>query len=106
MNETLNIVSMDFKSLAIITVCGIFALFGIYKLLRQGISLLFWVLLVVVGTLGIGYVLKPDLTNHVVAKIKSGEFVDLIPEEQRNTLRDHLNQADAKSINRGKNYVN
>ncbi|MFV1977134.1 MAG: hypothetical protein ACC651_15435 [Candidatus Scalindua sp.] len=98
MNETVNIVSLDFKSLAIVIVCGILALFGIYKILRQGISLLFWVLLVVVGALGVGYVLKPDLTSHVVAKIKSGEFIDLIPEEQRNTLRDHLNQADAESF--------
>ena len=97
MNETLNIMSLDVKSLAILIVCGLLALFGIYKILRQGISLIFWVLLVVVGALGIGYVLSPDLTSHVVAKIKSGEFSSLIPEEQRNTLRNHLNQADTKS---------
>jgi len=96
MNETLNIDSLDFKSLAILIVCGLLALFGTYKILRQGISLIFWVLLVAVGALGIGYVLSPDLTNHVVAKIKTGEFIDLIPEEQKNILRDHLNQADAE----------
>ncbi len=96
MNETLNIVSLDFKSLAIIIICGILVLFGIYKILRQGISLIFWILLVVVGVLVVGYVLKPDLTSQVVDKIKSGEFIDLIPEEQKNTLRDHLNQADVE----------
>ncbi|MAE13959.1 hypothetical protein CMO92_05330 [Candidatus Woesearchaeota archaeon] len=89
--------SLDVKSLAILTVCSLLALFGIYKIMRQGISLIFWVLLIVVGAIGIGYVLIPDLTSHVVAKIKSGEFTSLIPEEQKNTLRDHLNQAYTKS---------
>ncbi|MCP4367667.1 MAG: hypothetical protein GY797_06090 [Deltaproteobacteria bacterium] len=97
MNETLNISSLDAKSLAIIIVCGILALFGIYKILRHGISLLFWVLLVVVGALGMGYVLRPDLTSDVVDKIKSGEFISLIPEEQKHTLLDHLKQASTES---------
>lgn len=90
----LNITNLDFKSLAIIVVCGLLVLFGIYKILRQGITLLFWVLLVAIGALGIGYVLRPDITSQIIAKIKSGEFISLIPEEQKNMLRDYLNQAD------------
>ncbi len=92
MSETPNIMSLDFKSLAILIVCGLLALFGIYKVLRQGILLIFWVLLVVIGALGIGYVLRPDVTSEVITKIKSGEIIDLITEEQKSTLREHLNQ--------------
>lgn len=98
MNEPLNIMNLDFKSLAIIIVCGLLALFGAYKILRQGISLLFWVFLVVVGAIGIGYVLSPDMTSQIVTKIKSGEFISLIPEEQKNMLREYLNQADTDGI--------
>ena len=92
MSETSNIMSLDFKSLAILIVCGILALFGIYKVLKQGILLIFWVILVVIGALGIGYVLKPDATSKVVTKIKSGEIIDLIREEQKSTLHEPLNQ--------------
>jgi hypothetical protein len=99
MNKMLNIVSLDYISLAIVIVSGILVLFGIYKILRQGISLLFWVLLIVIGTLGLGYVLKPDLTSHVVNKIKSGEFISLISEEQKDLLRNRLNQPATQSNN-------
>ncbi len=92
MNEAVNISNLDFKAWAILIVCGLLALFGIYKVLRQGILLIFWVLLVVIGALGIGYVLKPNVTSEVVTKIKSGEIIDLITEEQKSTLREHLNQ--------------
>ncbi len=92
MNETLSISNLDFKSLAILVACGLLALFGLYKILRQSISLIFWVLLVVIGILGIGYVLKPDVTSEVITKIKSGEIINLIPEEQKNTLRERLIQ--------------
>ena len=40
--------------------------------------------LVVIGALGIGYVLKPDVTRQVVTKIKSGEIKNLVSEEQEN----------------------
>ena len=73
---------MDFKSWAIIIPCGLIALFGLYKILRQSISLMFWVALVIIGSLGIGYVLKPDITRQVVSKIKSGDIKNLILEEQ------------------------
>ncbi len=88
----MNISNLDFKSWAILIVCGLLALFGLYRILRQSISLIFWVFLVVIGALGIGYVLKPDITSEVVSKIKSGEIINLIPEEQKNTLRERLNQ--------------
>ncbi len=76
---------LDFKSLAIIIPCGLIALFGIYKILRQSISLIFWIALVVVGALGVGYVLKPDVTRQVVSKIKSGDVKNLISEEHEST---------------------
>lgn len=91
MSETLSILSMDIKSLAILAFCGLLALFGIYKILRQSISLIFWVFLVVVGVLGIGYVLRPDMTTQIVDKIKSGEITNLIPENQRKILDDQMN---------------
>lgn len=94
MNEASNIMDLDIKSIAIIVACGLIALFGLYKILRQGILLLFWVSLVVVGILGIGYVLRPDFTSQVVTKIKSGEITSLIPEAQKKTLIEHLNQTD------------
>jgi len=84
MNESLDISNLDFKSWAIIVPCGLIALFGLYKILRQSISLIFWVALVVIGALGIGYVLKPDITSQVVTKIKSGDIKNLVPEEQNN----------------------
>ena len=85
MNETLNISNLDFKSWAIIIPCGLITLLGIYKILQQSISLLFWVALVVIGALGICYILKPDITSQIVTKIKSGEIKNLVPEEQKNT---------------------
>ena len=85
MNETLNISNLDFKSWAIIIPCGLITLFGLYKILRQSISLIFWVALVVIGALGLGYVLKPDITSQVVTKIKSGEIKNLVPDEQKKT---------------------
>ena len=78
-----NISNLDFKSWAIIIPCGLIALFGIYKILRQSISLIFWIALVVIGALGVGYVLKPDITNRVVNKIKSGEIKNMVSEEQK-----------------------
>lgn len=84
MGETSNIMNLDLKSWAIIIPCGLIALFGIYKILRQSISLIFWIVLVVIGVLGIGYVLKPDVTSQVVTKIKSGDIKNLISEEQKN----------------------
>ena len=84
MNETVNISNMDFKSWAIIIPCGLIALFGIYKILRQSISLIFWVALVIIGALGVGYVLRPDITSQVVNKIKSGEIKNMVSEEQKN----------------------
>ena len=80
----MNIAELDFKSWAIIIPCGLIALFGLYKILRQSISLLFWVGLVIIGSLGIGYVLKPDITSQVVNKIKSGEINNMVSEEQKN----------------------
>ncbi|HJO55165.1 MAG TPA: hypothetical protein QF423_00650 [Candidatus Scalindua sp.] len=77
-----NISNLDFKSWAIIVPCGLIALFGFYKILRQSISLIFWAALVIIGSLGVGYVLKPDMTRQVVSKIKSGEIKNLISEEQ------------------------
>tara|TARA_B100001964_G_scaffold126718_1_gene140170 strand:- start:1649 stop:1921 length:273 start_codon:yes stop_codon:yes gene_type:complete len=77
-----NISNLDFKSWAIIIPCGLIALFGFYKILRQSISLIFWAALVIIGSLGVGYVLKPDMTRQVVSKIKSGEIKNLISEEQ------------------------
>ncbi len=76
-----NISNLDFKSWAIIIPCGLIALFGFYKILRQSISLIFWAALVIIGSLGVGYVLKPDMTRQVVSKIKSGEIKNLISEE-------------------------
>ena len=78
----MNILDLDFKSWAIIIPCGLIALFGTYKILRQSISLIFWVALVVVGALGVGYVLKPEVTSQVVSKIKSGDVKNLISDEQ------------------------
>ena len=85
MNETVNISNLDFKAWAILIPCGLITLFGLYKILRQSISLIFWVALVVIGALGIGYVLKPEVTSQVVCKIKSGEIKSMISEEQENT---------------------
>ena len=85
MNETVDISNLDLKSWAIIIPCGLIALFGTYKILRQSISLVFWIALVVIGALGVGYVLKPDVTSQVVSKIKSGEIKNLISEEQEST---------------------
>ncbi|MBT3877630.1 MAG: hypothetical protein HON76_13325 [Candidatus Scalindua sp.] len=85
MNETVNISNLDFKAWAILIPCGLITLFGLYKILRQSISLIFWVALVVIGALGIGYVLKPEVTSQVVSKIKSGEIKSMISEEQENT---------------------
>ncbi len=82
MNETINISNLDFKSWAILIPCGLIALFGLYKILRQSISLIFWVALVVIGAFGIGYVLKPDITSQVITKIKSGDIKNMISEEQ------------------------
>ena len=79
-----NISDLDFKSWAIIIPCGLLALFGLYKILRQSISLIFWVALVIIGAFGIGYVLRPDITSQVVDKIKSGEINSLVSEEQEN----------------------
>ncbi len=84
MDETINITNLGFKSWAILIPCGLIALFGIYKILRQSISLIFWIALVVIGALGIGYVLKPDATSQVITKIKSGEIKNLISEEKEN----------------------
>lgn len=95
MNETINISNLDFKSWAIIIPCGLIALFGLYKILRQSISLIFWVALVIIGALGIGYVLKPDVTRQVVTKIKSGDITNMVPEEQKDTQHEHLNQTDS-----------
>jgi hypothetical protein len=86
MNETVNISNLDLKAWAILISCGLITLFGLYKILRQSISLIFWVALVVIGALGVGYVLKPDMTRQVVTKIKSGEIKNLAPDEQRDTL--------------------
>ena len=77
-----SISNLDLKSWAIIIPCGLIALFGTYKILRQSISLIFWVALVVVGALGVGYVLKPEVTSQVVSKIKSGDVKNLISDEQ------------------------
>ncbi len=85
MEETLNIADLDFKSWAIVIPCGLIALFGTYKILRQSISLIFWIALVVVGALGVGYVLKPDVTSQVVSKIKAGEINNLISDEHEGT---------------------
>jgi hypothetical protein len=82
MNETVNISNLDFKSWAIIIPCGLITVFGLYKILRQSISLILWVALVVIGALGMGYVLKPDVTRQVVSKIKSGEIKNMVSEEQ------------------------
>ena len=76
-----NISNLDFKSWAILIPCGLIALFGLYKILRQSISLMFWVALVIIGAFGVGYILKPDLTNQVVDKIKSGEIKNMASEE-------------------------
>jgi hypothetical protein len=82
MNETVNISNLDFKSWAIIIPCGLMALIGIYKILRQSISLIFWAVLVIIGAFGVGYVLKPDITSQLVNKIKSGELKNMVSEEQ------------------------
>jgi len=76
-----NISNLDLKSWAILIPCGLIALFGLYKILRQSISLMFWVALVIIGAFGVGYILKPDLTNQVVDKIKSGEIKNMASEE-------------------------
>ncbi len=81
----MNIADLDFKSWAIIIPCGLIAIFGVYKILRQSISLIFWIALVVVGALGVGYVLKPDVTSQVVSKIKSGDVKGLISDEHEST---------------------
>ena len=78
-----NISNLDFKSWAILVPCGLIALFGLYKILRQSISLIFWVALVIIGAFGIGYVLRPDITNQVIDKIKSGELKNMASEEQK-----------------------
>ena len=84
MNDTVNISNLDFKSWAIIIPCGLIAIFGLYKILRQSISLILWVALVIIGSLGIGYVLKPDITSQIVSKIKSGEINNMASEEKNN----------------------
>jgi hypothetical protein len=73
---------LDLKSWAIIIPCGLIALFGLYKILRQSISLIFWAALVIIGAFGIGYVLKPDITSQVISKLKSGELKSMVLEEQ------------------------
>ena len=78
-----NISNLDFKSWAILVPCGLIALFGLYKILRQSISLIFWVALVLIGAFGVGYILRPDITNQVVDKIKSGEIKNMVSEEQK-----------------------
>lgn len=78
----MNIADLDFKAWAILIPCGLIALFGTYKILRQSISLIFWIALVVIGALGVGYVLKPEVTSQVVSKIKSGDVKNLISDEQ------------------------
>ncbi len=78
----MNILDLDFKSWAIIIPCGLIALFGLYKILRQSISLIFWAALVIIGAFGIGYVLKPDITSQVISKLKSGELRNMVSEEQ------------------------
>ena len=78
----MNILDLDFKSWAIIIPCGLIALFGLYKILRQSISLIFWAALVIIGAFGIGYVLKPDVTKQVISKLKSGELRNMVSEEQ------------------------
>lgn len=78
----MNIADLDFKAWAILIPCCLIALFGTYKILRQSISLIFWIALVVVGALGVGYVLKPEVTSQVVSKIKSGDVKNLISDEQ------------------------
>jgi hypothetical protein len=78
-----NISNLDFKSWAILVPCGLIALFGLYKIMRQSISLIFWVALVLIGAFGVGYILRPDITNQVVDKIKSGEIKNMVSEEQK-----------------------
>ncbi len=78
----MNILDLDLKSWAIIIPCGLIALFGLYKILRQSISLIFWAALVIIGAFGIGYVLKPDITSQVISKLKSGELKSMVLEEQ------------------------
>ncbi len=78
----MNILDLDLKSWAIIIPCGLIALFGLYKILRQSISLIFWAALVIIGAFGIGYVLKPDITSQVISKLKSGELKNMVLEEQ------------------------
>ncbi len=73
----MNIADLDFKAWAIVIPCGLIAMFGVYKILRQSISLIFWIALVVVGVLGVGYVLKPEVTSQVVSKIKTGNVKNL-----------------------------
>ncbi len=73
----MNIADLDFKAWAIVIPCGLIALFGVYKILRQSISLIFWIALVVAGALGVGYILKPEVTNQVVSKIKTGNVKNL-----------------------------
>ncbi len=92
----MNIADLDFKALAIVIPCGLIALFGVYKILRQSISLIFWIALVVVGVLGVGYVLRPEITGQVVSKIKTGDVKnlagdvkDLISDEHEDTPPTH-----------------
>ncbi len=73
----MDIADLDFKAWAIVIPCGLIALFGTYKILRQSISLIFWIALVVAGALGVGYILKPEVTNQVVSKIKTGNVKNL-----------------------------
>ncbi len=78
----MNIAELDLKAWAIVVPCGLIALFGLYKIMRQSISLIFWVVLVIIGSLGVGYVLKPDVTSQVVNKIKTGDISNIVSEEK------------------------
>lgn len=77
MEENLN--NLDIKTLAIIAVSGIVALFGLYKVLRSSITLVFWIVLVIGGVFGVTYSLRPDFTSNLISEMQSGQLIDKIP---------------------------
>lgn len=94
--ENISVVNWDAKTIAIVACSGILVIFGLYKVITQGIKLLFWVCLVILGTFGIGYMLQPDFSSIVVSKFQSGDIKDLIPKEQLRTLCEQLNKIDSE----------
>jgi len=91
MEQNLNHMGLDSVSLGIVIVCALVSIFGIFKILKKGFSMVIWITIVIVSIFVIGYKLRPETSGTILAKIQSGEIVDLIPQERIETLCERLN---------------